>query len=77
MVNVLASGGRLPNTNAPSMSVIVPTFAPFTVTDAPITGCPSSAETTTPATLEVWAVIDPKNANKQVNNNNNLLLITP
>jgi hypothetical protein len=43
--------------NFPSMSVMVPCEVPFTITDAPITGSPSSLDKTVPVTRVCWATV--------------------
>ena len=48
---------------------------PFTNTEAPITGCPSSSEITTPVTFWVWAVTRPIPTKRQANNSINFLFI--
>ena len=47
----------------------------FTNTEAPITGCPSSSEITTPVTFWVWAVTRPIPTKRQANNSINFLFI--
>ena len=51
MTKVFAELGTLCNVKSPSTPVIAPTCVPFTNTEAPITGCPSSSEITTPVTF--------------------------
>ena len=53
MTKVPAELGTLVNVKLPSMSVTVPTVVPFTNTDAPTTGKPSSSEVTLPVTFEI------------------------
>ena len=50
---VPAELGTLVNVKLPSMSVTVPIVVPFTNTDAPTTGKPSSSEVTLPVTFEI------------------------
>ena len=48
---VFAELGTFDKLKLPSTSVIVPRVVPFTNTEAPTTGCPSSSEITTPVTF--------------------------
>ena len=55
MVNCLAFSGTL-SENLPSRPVTVPMFVPGTMTVAPMTGSPSSAEMTLPVTVLFCAI---------------------
>lgn len=59
ITRVFAELGTFGNVKSPSTPVIAPICVPFTNTEAPITGCPSSSEITTPVTFWVWAVTRP------------------
>lgn len=62
--------------NLPSISVTLPIEVPFTSTEAPAIGCPSSSEITTPvASFRVWANTNPVFISQQTNNNIKLLFI--
>lgn len=47
------------------MSVVAPSLAPFTVTEAPIRGSPSEAEVTVPVTVSVCALAATLPINRQ------------
>ena len=49
------------------MSVTVPVVVPFTNTEAPMTGSPSSAEVTVPVTLDTWAEAQPTPKKRKAN----------
>ena len=72
---VFAELGTFSNVKSPSTLVIAPICVPFTNTEAPITGCPSSSEITTPVTFCVWAVTRPIPTKRQANNSINFLFI--
>ena len=73
--NNLAELGTSVMTNLPSMSVIVPTCVPFTRTEAPMTGNPSSSEITVPVTLCVWAEAHMMPTTRHINSRDNFLFI--
>ncbi len=54
---VFAELGTFGNVKSPSTPVIAPICVPFTNTEAPITGCPSSSEITTPVTFWVGQLL--------------------
>jgi hypothetical protein len=60
--------------NLPSASVTVPEEAPFSVTLAPATGAPFSADTTVPDTFRVWDCDGKANAQQAANNSNTLFI---
>ena len=66
MRKVFAELGTSTIVNLPSISVTVPKEVPFTNTDAPTTGSPSSSEITTPETVDVWAVTKPMLTGKYI-----------
>jgi len=75
ITRVFAELGTFGNVKSPSTPVIAPICVPFTNTEAPITGCPSSSEITTPVTFWVWAVTRPIPTKRQANNSINFLFI--
>ena len=70
-----ASSGTSDRTNFPSTSVTVPSEVPFTSTEAPMTGRPSSAEVTRPTTCLVCARSTPAPTHKNRIHNKTLSFI--
>ena len=76
ITSVLAETGTFVNLKLPSASVIIPVFVPFTCTDAPITGSPSSSAVTVPVTCLSWAIAKVARKHKQTNKKINSFFIS-
>ena len=68
--------GTLRRVYLPEASVMTPLVVPWTKTDAPMTGRPSSAEVTVPVTVRFCANAMPKLAQRHSSKENHYLLIS-
>ncbi len=69
---VVALDGTPGRTKLPLMSVTTPIEVPFTTTEAPMAGDPSSARVILPVTVRFWAKSTPPTVRRRLATNNRI-----